>query len=159
MTQNTPEKLDELTPHQLIAEIRQIAAQYAAEVPGTRRNWPESIRSRILAMGRLGIPKKRISDLTGIPAATIFLWCRGLPRCNKNRGGKFIELDSKIDPTVGTQKISPTVESNPSRTLTPSVNPTAPNSTGFTLRTPGGFSFEGFTSVDECVRVYLDLAR
>ena len=159
MTHETPEKLDELTPHQLIAEIRQIAAQYSAEVPGTRRNWPESIRARILALGRLGIPKKRIADLTGIPAATVFLWCRGLPRSAKRKSGRFIELGTESNPTVRIHGVSPTVGMNSLRTPLAPVTPVAPRFPGLALRAPDGFSFEGLPSVDECVRLYRVLSR
>lgn len=159
MTHENPEKLDELTPHQLIAEIRQIAAQYAAEVPGTRRNWPESIRARALALGRLGVPKRRIADLTGIPAATVFLWCRALPRSTKRRSGKFIELGTDANPTVRIQEVSPTVGVNSVRTQLAPVTPVAPNFAGLVLRAPDGFSFEGLPSVDECVRLYRVLLR
>ena len=142
MPVETAEKLDELTPHQLISEIQEIAAQYAAEVPGTRRNWPESIRSRVLALGRLGIAKKRISELTGIPAATVFLWCRGLPRSGVRKRGQFIELGTDSNPTVGIKELTPTVGVN-----------------RLVLRAPGGFSFEGLASVDECVRLYRELRQ
>ena len=147
MAPNTPEKLDELTPHQLIAEIQQIASQYAAEVPGTRRNWPESIRSRILALGRLGIPKKKIVELTGIPGATVFHWCRVLPRQGKRKSGHFIELQNDSVPTVRLPTVSPTVGMTPEPTQ------------GLSLRTPAGFLIEGIGSVDELARLYREISR
>ena len=144
----TPAQLDALTPHQLIAEIQQIVVQYEAAVPGTRRSWPESVRARILALGRLGIPKARISELTGIPTATVFLWCEGLPRASRKVRGHFVELPVPPElirriPTVGT----PTVG------ILPVAGP------GLTLRAPGGFSIEGLSSVDECARLYRELVR
>jgi len=144
MTPETLAQLDALTPHQLIAEILQIVEQYEAAVPGTRRSWPESVRARILALGRLGIPKARISELTGIPSATVFLWCEGLPRASRKTGGRFVELPTPprgSAPTVGVS--------------TAGILPVA--GAGLTLRAPGGFSIEGLSSVDECARLYREL--
>ncbi len=149
MTPETPAQLDALTPHQLIVENRQIVVQYEAAVPGTRRSWPESVRARILALGRLGIPKTRISELTGIPPATVFLWCSQgqVLRASRKARGHFVELppppDSCIAPTVGI--------------LTAGTTP-VPGS-GLRLCSPDGFSFEGLSSVDECARLYRELVR
>lgn len=146
MTPETPAQLDALTPQQLIAEIRQIVDQYAAAVPGTRRSWPESVRARTLALSRLGIPKVKISELTRIPPATVFLWCQGLPRASRKARGRFVELPEPSSgnvPTVGTPIVG---------------IPSVPSS-GFSLRTPGGFLFEGLNSVDEGVRLYRELVR
>jgi transposase-like protein len=149
MTIDTPEKLDELTPHQLVAEIQQISAQYATEVPGSRRNWPESIRARILALGRLGIAKKRIAELTGIPAATVFLWCRSLPRTGRRKSGRFIELKNDLVPTVGLTVVTPTVGAKTTGTIAP----------GLMLRTPNGFVFENLASLEDLARLYRELSR
>lgn len=68
---NDPKRLDGLTPQQLIEEIGQIATQYLKEVPSNGRvAWPESIRARVLALARLGVPRKKIAELTPVPAAT-----------------------------------------------------------------------------------------
>ena len=151
MTPETSAQLDALTPHQLIAEILQIVEQYEAAVPGTRRSWPESVRARILALGRLGIPKARISELTGIPTATVFLWCEGLPRASRKARGHFVELPappqlSRTVPTVGILTVGiPTAAAVPG--------------SGLRLCAPDGFSFEGLSSVDECARLYRELVR
>ena len=149
----TPAQLDALTPHQLIAEIQQIVVQYEAAVPGTRRSWPESVRARILALGRLGIPKARISELTGIPPATVFLWCKGQLRASRKARGHFVELPAppqlnRIVPTVGIL----TVGIPPAAAAAAAV----PGS-GLRLCAPDGFSFEGLSSVDECARLYREL--
>jgi hypothetical protein len=73
---HAPEKLDELTPRQPIAAIRELSEQHAVEVPGARRTWSESIPARILALGRLGLPKRRIAKLSGIPQPTVLNRCR-----------------------------------------------------------------------------------
>jgi len=141
MTPDLPQKLDELTPQQLIAEIAQISQQYAAEVPGTRRNWPESIRARVLALRRLGVGKKRIADLSRIPSSTVFLWCRrsgGSPSVVAKAPG-FVELKPRLSPpdripTVAMDGVVPTVG-------TPTVGiAVGPN---WRMRTPAGFEFEG----------------
>jgi hypothetical protein len=57
---NDPKRLDGLTPQQILEEIRQISTQYLKEVPSNGRvAWPESIRARILALARLGVPRKK----------------------------------------------------------------------------------------------------
>ena len=67
VTSTASEKLDDLTPHQLIDEIKQIAEQYSREVNTARRTWPRSIRDRVLALHRLGLKCFRIARLTNIP--------------------------------------------------------------------------------------------
>ena len=79
MTPTTDDGLDDLTPHQLIAEIKQIAEQYDREVTTARRTWPNSVRDRVLALARFGMPRSRIGKECGIPAATVFLWCKQVP--------------------------------------------------------------------------------
>jgi hypothetical protein len=126
---NDPKQLDGLTPQQLVSQVREISEQYQREVPGRRRHWPESIRSRILALGRLGVPESKIGDLTGIPRATVFLWCRSLPRAApRKRGrpsaGKFVQVGE-----------SPMVKPSP-------INPTVGSSDMAVLVTPDGFRVE-----------------
>ena len=136
---NTDSRLDGLTPQQLVAEIRQVALQYEQEVPGKRRRWPESIRSRVLALGRMGVTPTKIAGLTNISRATVFLWCRKLPRRTQNKGAGFIEVQPS--PTVRLKTVSPTVrpmESNP--TVRPS--PAGDLESRITLAAPDGFRFE-----------------
>jgi hypothetical protein len=45
----------------LYGEISEIAARYQREVPSGRRAWPESIRSRVLALRRSGVRCAEIS--------------------------------------------------------------------------------------------------
>jgi hypothetical protein len=115
-----PKRLDGLTPQQLINEIQQIAQQYDREVPGQRRRWPESIRSRVMALGRFGVPAHRIAELTTIPKATVFLWFKALPRrsnCRRQRSiGTFIKV--KDSPTVKQDMDSPTVRLDVQAVLT-----------------------------------------
>lgn len=59
---------------QLFDELRQICAQYAAEVPGKRRPWPESIKTRVLRLRFLGFSNHRIAQETGIPIMTLYSW-------------------------------------------------------------------------------------
>ena len=62
MTIHSEHKLDDLTPHQLIQEVKEIADQYSQEVSSSRRTWPKSIRERVLALARLGVPCVRIGN-------------------------------------------------------------------------------------------------
>lgn len=137
-------RLDGLTPQQLVAEIQQIAAQYEQEVPGRRRRWPESIRSRVLALGRLGVTPTKIAGLTDISRATVFLWCRKLPRrtraeskCEPN--ASFIEL--RKSPTVRQDAGSPTVGQCLSNRISKPIESADPD-LRIALAAPDGFRFE-----------------
>lgn len=138
---DTDSRLDGLTPQQLVAEIRQVTLQYEQEVPGKRRRWPESIRSRVLALGRLGVTPTKIAGLTNISRATVFLWCRRLPRRAQlqPKGAGFIEVQSS--PTVRLETVSPTIGQTAS---SPTVRPSSAGDleSRITLAAPDGFRFE-----------------
>jgi hypothetical protein len=67
---------------QLADEIQQLKLQYRSEVPGSRRAWPESIKSRVRALSELGLRAKEIVTVAGIPYYTIIDW---LPEAGKRR--------------------------------------------------------------------------
>lgn len=160
-----PKLLDGLTPQQLIEETGQIAAQYMKEVPSNGRvAWPESIRARILALARLGVPRKKIAELTPVPAATIFLWCKGMPGV-RSRGrpaidkqaralmpqvadGSFIELPTDPKRSV--------VGLESKRTL---MDTETDGGSRLRIRTPQGFELAGLNSIDELITVYRELVR
>lgn len=68
----------------LCSEIRQIHEQYKKEVPKKRRPWPTSIQSRILELWKLGMSSNQISEMTGLPAQTLYSWRQ---RINKKEPG------------------------------------------------------------------------
>jgi hypothetical protein len=59
---------------ELIDEIAQLTTQYRQEVPGERKTWPESIRSRVIELRRLGLPNAEIAKRTGISYYTVWSW-------------------------------------------------------------------------------------
>ena len=133
---DTPEKLDELTPHQLISEVKQIVEQYSREVTTARRTWPLSVKNRVLALSRLGIARERIASLVGVPKATVFLWCRKVEGPKAMRSSRFLSLPeskSKSNPTVGTNS-----GSDP----------------GLRVVLPGDVSVSGFVSVEQVLELY-----
>jgi hypothetical protein len=162
---NDPKRLDGLTPQQILEEIGQIATQYLKEFPSNGRvAWPESIRARILALARLGVPRKKIAELTPVPAATIFLWCKGMPGIH-SRGrpaidkqaralipqladGSFIELPTDPKRSV--------VGLESKRTFRDTEDPRLP---GLRISTPQGFELSGLNSIEELVSVYRELIR
>lgn len=156
MTPDLPEKLDGLTPHQLINEIRQIAEQYAREVKTARRTWPESLRLRVLALGRLGVPKQRISKLCGIPAATVFFWCKGLPQ---RRSRSMPASDAA--PTTALAPRFVRLPETDTRKLTPTVGMGVPQQkadpgsahSNLSLCLPGGIEIRGL-SVRQALELY-----
>ena len=140
----TPEKLDELTPHQLVAEIKEMAEQYNVEVTSSRRTWPRSIRERVLALGRLGVSRQKIARLCGIPPATVFLWCRAISVRRKQKAA--------IEPQFLLIAESVTRDSNPTVGIT--VPPVMSTDSGLRLLLPGGFEVHGLTSVRQVWEFY-----
>ena len=132
---DSPEKLDELTPHQLIVEIKQIAEQYNFEVTAARRTWPKSIRERVLALERLGIARQKIARLCGIPAATVFLWCRTIRAGKKPKTGdapQFLQIAGSV-----MNSSNPTVRITDQSVVSTDI--------GLRLLLPGGFEVHGLT--------------
>lgn len=64
--------MDETT--EVLGEISELLAQYRAEVPGKRRTWPESIKSRVIRLRSRGLNFTQISRQTGIPYFTVLAW-------------------------------------------------------------------------------------
>jgi hypothetical protein len=60
---------------EVLNEIGQLLSQYRAGVPGRRRAWPGSVKSRVLGLRGLGLNFKEISRQTAIPYFTV-LACR-----------------------------------------------------------------------------------
>jgi hypothetical protein len=157
MTTLSPNKLDDLTPHQLIDEVKQIAEQYSREVTTSRRTWPRSVRERVLALARLGVPRARIGKECGIPIATVSLWCKQIPGRKRSvraapkpletsGGGRFLALAGSdtchSNPTVG---IGMEVDA-------PETLPAA--ATGLHILLPGGIEVRGLTSLDQVLALY-----
>jgi hypothetical protein len=86
------------TPKELVDEIQQIIAQYKSEIRcgSGRVAWPESVRTRVISLARLEVPKKQIADLTDIPLATVFLWTRSIP--SRGRGRPPLHPASELEP-------------------------------------------------------------
>ena len=101
---------------QLYSEIADISAQYRQEVPSGRRAWPESIKSRVLALRKAGIRGAEISRRTGLPYYTVLQW--------REKSPSFVELPVVVAP----QKVS-TV--------------TVPASSALSILLPSGARIEG----------------
>jgi len=162
---NDPKRLDGLTPQQILKEIGQIATQYLKEVPSNGRvAWPESIRARILALARLGVPRKKIAELTPVPAATIFLWCKGMPGIRSRdrpaidkqaralmpqlADGSFIEVPTDPKRSVVGLESKRTLRDTEEQHLL-----------GLRIKTPHGFELSGLNTIDELITVYRELIR
>lgn len=103
--------------NQLIEEILSIIPQYEAEVSGSRKKWPASIKKRVLKLCQLGLGPKKIEETTGIAYTTQLKWRKeaGLPIRDLKRGkkGKFHEV-SLVPTTVVDKPESTTVVGLPS---------------------------------------------
>lgn len=80
---------------QLLREIREIFVQYQREMPRTRAPWPESIRTRILELWRLGVTSNQIARETALPAQTLYSWRQRMNR-EKTPAPGFKELPVAI---------------------------------------------------------------
>jgi transposase-like protein len=158
MTSTSSEKLDDLTPHQLIDEIKQIAEQYSREVTTARRTWPKSVRDRILALARLGVPRNRIARECGIPATTVFLWCEKVTGRKRRVGSspahpvpspqaRFLALSLGSDTSHSNTTVGMGIEPEKSKIQTDS-------DTGFQIVLPGGIEVRGLSSIDQILALY-----
>jgi hypothetical protein len=157
----SPPALEDLTPHQLVAEIRQIAEQYRAEVSTKRRTWPTSIRERACALRRQGVSAHKIADLSGIPYTTLANWF-GQPRSRPKReeagcragvgSGRFLPVvQGPAGPTKrGRPRVNPTV--GPTTVVSPTTVPTTV--VGLTVVLPGGFEVRGIPFVADVAELY-----
>lgn len=85
----------------LLEEVRQLLQQYRAEVPGRRRAWPESIKSRAFELRSLGKNFTQIAEETGLPYFTLLKWHK-----EKKSPGfavvKLVKSRKAIPPETGT---------------------------------------------------------
>jgi transposase len=58
----------------IIDEINQIRDQFRSEVSGRRKQWPKSIKSRVVHLLDLGMRPKEIQSHCGISFHTVSLW-------------------------------------------------------------------------------------
>jgi len=154
MATSSHHELDDLTPHQLIAEIKQIAEQYSREVTTARRTWPKSVKDRVLALARMGVASSRISQECGIPTATVFLWCKQIPSRRRRAAGSVVMRETRFlalhrsdtcnsNPTVG---MGVTESALPQSQLNAAI--------GLQLLLPGGIEVRGLTSIDQVLSLY-----
>lgn len=154
------------TPKELVAEIRQIVAQYKTEVRAGagRIAWPESIRTRAMALARLEVPKKQIADLTGIPIATIFLWTRSIP----SRGRGRPATSSVAMPEPGFRELTwtamPTAAASGRKSSVVGLNAltgkmTTASSAGLVIEAPGGFRVSGFHTMADAAIFLREVCR
>lgn len=64
---------------ELLRDIREMTAQYRAEIPGGRKAWPKSIRENVLELIRLGMKASAIAEATGLTYFTIHGWKKRAP--------------------------------------------------------------------------------
>lgn len=134
----------------IIEEIRQIKAQYKAEVNGGRKQWPRAIKSRIMNLCELGFRPRSIADQTGVSYHTISVW-----RAQQYRKGKFHQLPVFVE---STNKM--TRKKFASVTVTKKSNSLEANAkvVTVTVTTPEGFVLKT-ESVESAVQIVLHLKR
>lgn len=65
---------------ELLAEVRDLFAQYQREVPKKRKPWPESIRIRVMELWGLGVGNHQISLAAEVPVQTLYSWRQRIKR-------------------------------------------------------------------------------
>jgi transposase-like protein len=145
-----PMRLDGLTPQQLLDEIRQIMSQFSQEVPGRRRTWPDSLKARVLALGRLGVPPSKIAQLSGVSRASVFAWCRSLPKRPRGEPERkkisgFVQLPAPDAGPVQSLDSSRPVVRLDSKKSSPSTGPSV------TVRLPSGVEVIGLASIADII--------
>ena len=95
----------------LISEIKQITEQYNAEVGRPRKTWPESVRTRVIELRRLGYNLAELSKATDIPYYTMMNWF--------HRGHRLSAGDFKaVTVTAANPKQELTVQADSGRGIT-----------------------------------------
>jgi hypothetical protein len=116
----------------LIEEIKQIRAQYVAEVgPGGGKAWPRAIKNRVLELDRLLNSTKRRAEVCGISVDTVYQWRSEA----KKENFKQLSVVNKKSVTVTdtkSQKLAQISEGSKFITVT--------------VTTPKGFKVEGLTA-------------
>jgi hypothetical protein len=146
-TTATGPSLDDLTPHQLVDEIKQIVEQYSREVTTSRRTWPKSVRERVLALARLGVPRNRIAKLCALPSTTVFLWCRSVSGKKLRPEPRFLALPARSEVSHSNITVGMEWESKAGVPI-PTV------ATGLQILLPGGIEVRGLTSVEQVLALY-----
>jgi hypothetical protein len=137
----------------LLEELRQIVAQYQAEIPGGRKAWPNAIKHRVARLKELGLSFKAISDQTGLPYFTVLGWRDYAAKAND--AGQFRQVSPDAAFTAATVAVAtlskdlPAAQGRVSRNapepaaLPPSAAVTT--TATVTVTTPEGFRVEGLS--------------
>ncbi len=83
----------------LIRDIKEMTAQWRAEVPGGRKAWPRSIKERVRELYALGMGSTAIANATGLTYYTIHNW--------KKRNSEFLALSIAKPATVTVKESEP----------------------------------------------------
>lgn len=73
-----PSSPKELEAALLIKEVRELFEQFKREVPRKKGQWPESIRSRVIALWKMGVRTHQIALEAKVPVQTLYSWRRRL---------------------------------------------------------------------------------
>jgi hypothetical protein len=124
----------------LLEEIRQIVAQYQAEVPGGRKAWPNAIKQRVARLKELGLSFKAISDQTGLPYFTVLGWRGSVQKTSA--AGKFHQVSPDGAYTAATVAVA-TLSEGP---VAPRARVAVATGTAtVAVATPSGFRIEGLS--------------
>ena len=135
----------------ILDELEQLSSQYKAEVPGVRRAWPESVKSRIRLLLEDGMTAAEASRKTGIPYFTLNSWRRrsharfiqaklSAPQLPIN----LLPEKRKLGRPRKSHHLPATVTVANLSMQKPSVNHVTSETSGtVTVTTPNGFKIEG----------------
>jgi len=126
----------------LLEEIRQIVAQYQAEVPGGRKAWPNAIKQRVARLKELGLSYKAISDHTGLPYFTVLGW-RGSGQ-KAGAVGKFHQVTPDAAYAAATVAVA-TFSEGPGAAAARISRAATTETATVAVATPNGFRIEGLS--------------
>lgn len=136
----------------VLEEIRQLIEQYRREVPGGRRAWPESIKTRIGQLCVLGMSAKEISEQTELSYYTILGWVpESYRRRYRSRRPQAAGSDGHFAPVAirGRPSVAMVTLAKGSNCPAPEVTSNAT----VTVTLPDGIRIEGVTP--EFLRLWL----
>ena len=116
----------------LIHQIRELRAQYIAEVGEGRRVWPKSIKDRVQRLDELGVSAREASERTGVGYETFLQWRYQRRQQAKKQFHRIeVKSENKAVAKIGTVTVPKTKTSQDS-----------PKTGTVTVTTPEGYRIE-----------------
>ena len=127
--------------NQMFSELSQLREQWQSEVGRGRRAWPKAIKTRVLRLVDLKVPRREIAAKSGVPYETINLWQHKRNKSSNNL--PVVQKKDFHDISVENEIATVTVTDFKSQII---------------LKTPKGYKISGLTQ-DSLLAVLKKLGR